>query len=178
MERKQAQPSKFQGLRELRDIPNAPEIFTESLNMLDGCVYWVSFGTALGLYRDEDFIPHDTDFDFSIITDDPSDLIDKFSDRFNYFRSIRYEDKQHQAAFQDDSGLVIDLSFFYRKGDQIYSYNDRDFWVNDFNDVLPRVSIHTKYGELPFPNKIEKYLESRYGDWRTPLEKKSIRNKL
>lgn len=35
-----------------------------------GCVYWLDFGTLLGVYRDDDIILHDNDCDIGILDPD------------------------------------------------------------------------------------------------------------
>lgn len=35
-----------------------------------GCIYWLDFGTLLGVYRDDDIILHDNDCDIGILNPD------------------------------------------------------------------------------------------------------------
>lgn len=142
----------------------------------DSGVKWcLAFGSALGLYRDKEIIPEDTDIDVAVLVDDKTDiqdLIDRLSKEFFYLRSVTRENEQHQSAFTDKSGFIFDVCFYYPYDGKWISYCDEGYWVDDFKKIE---KIETKYGKLPFPGEIEKYLEDRYGDWQIKQAKKSIK---
>jgi lipopolysaccharide cholinephosphotransferase len=48
------------------------ELLFDSVRALNsaGCLYWVDFGAALGLYRDGKLIPHDNDLDMVVLDPD------------------------------------------------------------------------------------------------------------
>jgi hypothetical protein len=142
--------------------------------LLKGYKWYLSFGTALGFYRDGDFIPNDSDIDISIIADDidTDKIIKDFSDRFFYLRSVTREGQQHQSAFQDTDGFILDLQFYYKSGKKHISYCQGGKWEDDDKIEM----IETKYGEMPFPAPIEEYLLRRYGkNWKIPSSDKSIK---
>ena len=144
------------------------------LNMVAGLLHGVkwcfAFGTALGLHREKGFIPCDTDIDVMILVDDvfPMDIAARFIG-LRMIRTVLCDRDYHQIAFQADDGMIIDLCFFYRDGDNYISYCEGGYW-KDPVDVIGRFSLaDSKYGAFPVPEKIEEYLTIRYGDdWKVP----------
>lgn len=136
-----------------------------------GVKWYLGFGTALGLYRDKDFIKGDTDVDLVIIADEntPTLEIDEaFEKEFTFIRSVSNYDKQMQSAFQGNDGFIVDVCYFYEDGDYLYS----DAEGGTFKDLKSTIGtpklLETKYGSFPIPENIEEYLIARYGDWKTP----------
>lgn len=128
----------------------------------------LSFGTALGFYRDKGFIKGDTDIDINIMADDttPVDtLIDEFTIFYYLVRSVMFKGKQMQLAFQGDDKFIIDLCFFYPNENGVYSYCEGGMWQDQNYNIR---NLKTKYGKFPIPTPIEEYLTDRYGDWKTP----------
>lgn len=131
--------------------------------------YWVSAGTALGLYRDGDFVPGDTDIDIALVG---YDGIEKDMPLFELIRTVYHEGKPQQLAYMD-GGIIFDVYIHWSEGDDYVNYNERGKqrmpkWMYD-----EQTFIETKYGKLPFPKDPEKYFEIRYGDWKTPQNKKA-----
>lgn len=137
--------------------------------LLEGYDWYLSFGTALGFHRDGDFIPEDSDIDISIIADkiDPEKIVDDFKQYFFLLRLATRGNKIHQAAFQDQDGLIIDLQMF-RKG---ISFCEGGRWEHKFK-IKER---ETKYGKFYFPDPIEEYLENTYGNWKVKSQDKAIK---
>ena len=135
--------------------------------LLEGEKWCVSFGTALGLYRDKDFIPEDTDIDFNIYNPtNPDEIIETFKQYMTFIRLVTRNGKKYQAAFQCADGLIVDLCFFYQDGKDWTSYCEGGFWKT--NGKVKK--LKTKYGMIPFPDPIEEYLKESYGDnWTTPI---------
>ena len=102
--------------KSVEHIKNPERYLLQSKQILDryNIKWYVGFGTALGFYRDKDFIPQDTDIDIEIITDENTpvnDIIEQFSNHYAYIRSVNHNGQQ-QSAFQTEDGFIIDLSFF------------------------------------------------------------------
>jgi phosphorylcholine metabolism protein LicD len=163
--------------KNIKDMKNPDMILAMCDLMLKtlGVKYYLGFGTTLGFYRDKDFIPNDTDIDINIIgLDKYSEIYDLFSQRFKVIRFVGHEGKPQQLAFQDFGGMVIDFSFYEQEGDEYITYHEEGRFI-DKKEVIGNCNLlQTKYGEFPFPDKIEDYLESHYGDWKTPSDSKSL----
>lgn len=142
-----------------------------------GLKWWLSFGTALGFYRDGDFMPEDSDIDCSILVEDQYDvdcLRREFKKHFRLLREVSANGKYYQICFIDDDGFIFDLSLFYRIKDKIYSYHETGTWIDDYDLVETLGEIETPYGKFPTPNQIDDYLAARYGNWQTKGDYKSI----
>lgn len=153
---------------------NAPKIFQEVVNRINKLGnYWVSAGTALGLYRDKDFIPGDTDLDFACIGD--SEIIEriiKILEDYKICRTIIDDGKPMQLCLIKDD-VLVDIYFHYLDGDNYvnYSGSGRQSMPRQIYDKLE--VIDTKYGRIPVPSPVEDYFRIRYGDdWRTSQSNK------
>ena len=147
---------------------NAEQVLKKAVDFLK-VPYWMSAGTALGLYRDGDFVPGDTDIDIALVG---YDGIEKDMPPFELIRTVYHEGKPQQLAYMED-GIIFDVYIHWSEGDDYVNYNERGKqrmpkWMYD-----EQTFIETKYGRLPFPKDPEKYFEIRYGDWQTPQNKKA-----
>lgn len=135
-----------------------------------GVKWGFAFGTALGLHRDDGFIPQDTDIDVMIIADDidANTVAFAFLRNLLLIRTVVHDDKYHQIALQADDGFIVDLCFFYRNGNVYESYCEGGYWKDPVDTIGSFKDTSTKYGDFPVPEKIEDYLVDRYGDWQTP----------
>jgi len=136
-----------------------------------GIEYKVGGGTLLGLVRDKDFIPHDTDLDVDVcvkgsVNKEIGDLVNLMTFKgFDVIRQQTYEDKFMQLAFiHTGTHIIFDIYFYYEKllkGHDFINVNEHGilmypatYWFN----IMP----------------VEEYLSLRYGDnWRTPQGSKS-----
>lgn len=141
--------------RELADVP-----------------WCLAFGSALGAYRDNGHVPGDTDIDVMILADDlaesPMSIAARFFDDYNLARTVTHDGKYHQIALQSTDHFIVDLCFFYGDGDDLVSRCEDGHWRDEKAVIGEFGSVTTKFGTFPIPEQIETYLESRYGDWRTP----------
>lgn len=137
--------------------------------------YWLSSGTALGLYRDGDFIPNDTDIDIGISVTEGETPILPILEGFELVRDCYHGGKPMQLAFRDtENGVIFDIYFFYDIGMSASYYNFCEIgeW---FYPKMEIKELETKYGSYPFPSPIETYMERRYGStWKTPSNKKGL----
>ncbi len=79
--------------------------------------YWLDFGTLLGIYRNNDFIPHDIDLDIGLYHEDYSEDIEKKMVEAGFKKD--HEFWVADADFGQEScytynGMTVDL-FFYKK---------------------------------------------------------------
>lgn len=155
-------------LQPLSRIDKPEETLYKAMPHLEGFDWWVSVGTAIGLYRDGDFIPDDTDIDIGIRArkgmrepELPMKLI----------RTTHHEDRITQKAYMDDNDCIIDLFFYYEDEEdgRLITWSESGK-INKPNFRTKK--LETKYGKLPFLHPIEDYLEDRYGDWRTKRDEK------
>jgi phosphorylcholine metabolism protein LicD len=133
--------------------------------------WYLAFGTALGFYRDKDFIKGDTDIDIAILADKDTpfgEIMDKFQEEYQLIRSVTKDGKIYQMCFQGYDYFIIDICFFYRNDDVYESYCEGGKWEDKVDTVSLTKELQTKYGNYPIPFHIEEYLTARYGDWQTP----------
>jgi hypothetical protein len=134
--------------------------------------YWISAGTALGLYRDGEFIPGDTDLDIAM---EYYPGVEKDACRASGGEVIRtiYEDGKPMQVALMRNDVIVDFYFHHRNGENIENHGQSGWTRMKAEICLKPQWIKTKYGKLPIPQ--EEYFEIRYGkDWRTPQDKKAI----
>jgi hypothetical protein len=152
------------------------EVLLEALR-LDGLRWYISSGTALGLYRDGDYIPQDTDIDIGIIAEPGVNLRQNVINRLEMqlVREITHEGMPMQLAFMHND-IIFDVYFYYIQPDGTFiNHNDQGDMVKQPFEIRTR---DTKYGVLPFPHPIEDYMVMRYGkDWKIPSNKKGLYTK-
>jgi hypothetical protein len=153
---------------------NAPAILKDSASKIP-FPYWVSAGTALGLYRDNDFPHGDTDIDFAALGFPHCDeMLYEALEDYPLIRTIYDGDKPMQIAFKKD-GVIVDFYFHWEEGDNCYNESESGKQVmvkSMYESLEPR---ETQYGTFSFLKDIEKYLETRYGaDWKIPAYKKPV----
>lgn len=160
----------------LSNITNIDVTLKKATDQLN-CPWWISAGTAIGLYRDGDFIPSDTDIDIGVRSQYGQKHIEL--DGFRLIRTMDWKNRPIQTAYIDDNGCIFDIYYYY---DDLI--NDRLVTVSEYGYVHERKGfivkpnfgikeIQTKYGMLPFLDPIEDYLVDRFGeDWKTPKSSK------
>lgn len=158
-------------LRPLSETPEAVNILIDATTRVKRD-YWMSAGTALGLYRDHDLMPNDTDIDIAMIAYKGiyEDLKAWFED-YDIIREVWYHDEIMQFATRKND-IIFDIYIHRKEGDNYVNFAEsgkQSMPAAIYDDL--RV-FETKYGPLPFPGDIEKYLTIRYGDWQTPQNKK------
>lgn len=140
--------------------------------------YWISAGTLLGLHRDGNVIPHDTDLDIEIQILENVDelgLISRFGEQgFVLIRSMYDDDKNIvQLAFIEKySNIIFDIYFFKQSGDQLISKTDCGLLFYNINNFINLTSININGFDFPCPEP-NQYCLDRYGvDWNVPKKNK------
>lgn len=157
----------------LSSFQNVESTLIKGVKQLEKYHYVLNAGTALGLYRDKDFIPSDTDVDVVILTEEPFELGDL--EGFKQFQNYDNQGIPVQRCFQDlDNKVIFDVYFYYPRGDKAVSPYTHDLII-PLHLYKNRKELETKYGRFYFPNPIEDYLLANYGDdWMIPSNKKGI----
>jgi hypothetical protein len=160
----------------LQPMPaGAFERFKEVIEFLEksNINYRIADGTALGLYRDGNFIAHDSDLDFEIL-DLPSEKAFTKSFQRNFGctlgRCVFYKGEIQQLVFYTSNDLIIDFVFWTTEGDNVFNYAERGFVRSQpLKYFSQKDYINFKGIEIPLPGNVDEFLEFRYGkDWRIP----------
>ena len=151
-------------------------VLEEGVEALDkaGIPYWLSAGTALGLYRDGKIIADDSDIDVGVMNDTSAERIEEvlldagfLANRFRNFRGAPW-----QRAFVKD-GIAFDVSFYSPNGDYYINHTPGGIIRKPKHllEDLHTTSFNGKEYRIPSP---QKYLKWRYGDWQTPSNSKGV----
>ena len=145
--------------------------------------YVVSWGTALGLYRDGCIIPHDTDIDVDILDySNPSKIIHDFKGKgWILGRYVSHKNqyvarkKVQQLTFYDSDNIIYDMLLWYDTGCDI---------ITNYSESKSKLRLQKKYYSsyeyrhisgfrFRFPKTTENYLVELYGiDWKIPKSEK------
>lgn len=172
-------PYDFPMFRDQKDIDGTLHRGVENVKNLKN-KWWIACGCCLGLYRDGDFCPTDTDIDIHIrVTHKDSGFVfdsmkHAFSDgKWELVREMYWNNSPMQLCYRDKSnGVVFDMIFMYSDvyTGSVMFMNEHGEMIHPDYDVRP---FATKYGEFPLPFPVETYLEKHYGPtWTTPTMKK------
>jgi hypothetical protein len=151
----------------------ALEVLSEVSQYLEGYQFFLDAGTLLGVYRNGDFIDHDTDLDFAIVLDSTKEL--NFpTPEWPLVAVWNYRNLPMQRAYVY-KGIVIDFYFYYSNIEEnlIVNHNDHGVLKLKIADSLPITSYEFKDRTVNLPQRAEKVLESEYGsEWRIPKRSK------
>lgn len=146
--------------------------FRDGVSAMSGH-WWVSAGTLLGLYRDNNFIVSDSDIDVCVIGNLDRDL----GDNFELVRLVDSDDgeSQYQSAYEHlPTDIIFDINHYHEDGDQYITKRENEDDSDEEYIATPKSLVHPlkemtfKDVTFPVPNDIPKYLEMWYGDWKTP----------
>jgi hypothetical protein len=147
---------------------------TEALNQA-GINYHLSWGTALGLYRDGKLIGHDTDIDCDIMNPDINQIDQALKQAGMVIgKKIYYGKKVQQAIYVSSGGVVFDVLCWYRRGQFCFNRCEEDYILRiSRNYFIGHDTVVYDGVNYNVPKPIEKYLELLYGStWKIPQSAK------
>lgn len=87
-----------------------------------GCEYWLSYGTALGLYRDGKIFESDTDIDVNVVSNkEVYEIFKLFKHHFRLIRVTKFNGFICQCAWMHESGIIFDIEFLRVVADNMWS---------------------------------------------------------
>jgi hypothetical protein len=151
------------GILEGKDVMST---LLDGLSFFKGREYWLSAGTLLGLERDGDFIPYDTDIDIAVRGAQRLSL----SKDYTLMRTVYDGRRPMQTAYMHQpSQIPFDIFHYYDDGEEIYNSNEAGSIRRVKSSVIPLQSKEYRGEMFTVPNDIDAYLTQWYGDWRTPV---------
>ena len=159
---------------QLRNYPQAAEVLAAGAGILDdlGAHWWLSSGTALGIYRDGRLIPHDNDLDVGVL--DAPELRGRIVAALRRAGADVFVDQPCQVASRLRD-VVFDVRIFYRVEDQLVTDTEFGQMRKPARLVADLVTVEFDGRSYPLPNPPDEYMAVRYGpDWRTPKTSKGL----
>ena len=146
--------------------------------------YFLYGGALLGLIRDGDFIPWDTDIDIVVVGESDQlhaaieqmlltgwetgkrGLVQTYDKRPLYMET-KIHIKGQRLYWLYKYGCRVDIIIWQRDGDYLYEYTDdiHKFPYEMFRELVWRRAWGSKF---PIPRKYEETLEYLYGNWHIP----------
>ncbi len=148
-------------------------LYTKQVLDANKIPFFLVFGTLLGAYREQRFIPHDTDVDIGLFRSDRGKVI-KLVHRGVFSKFGMQFRTNHFIAFNsfDYKNENIDFFFFMKKRTD-YDFKCMCFTIEPkyfHKGLQPIEFLGTTFSTV---QNIEEYLEDRYGlDWRVPIVNK------
>lgn len=144
--------------------------------------FFLIYGTALGAYREGDFIAHDEDIDLGTFDNTHFENIRKELEEIGFTIGVCYdiEKKQEIPATMvlSERNIRVDLYFFEKEGEDYVAWKHK-FSYHPFL-FMPKKFSKTKL--IKFLGRTfniitptEEYLEFLYGDWKNPEAKRQGR---
>ena len=176
--------------RNRRFLKNGEFVLLEAKKALDSVniLFWLDFGTLLGVYRDGAFLPNDLDIDIGLFLDNYSIELENAMKKqgFELIKEFSINNKKYglEQTYML-KGVTIDLFYYTIKDDIMYSH-----LFHNFPNLTYTESIKVKGGFLPIeqylplssfdeisflnqkftvPTPTDQYLSYHYGvDYKTP----------
>ena len=162
-------------------VPLNIEVCKENLLLFDdimkkhGIFYWLSEGTALGVVRDNSFIPWDDDVDISFKHHHKQTFYDnvlpELKDNGFVLGRIIHNDNFITVHRKNEK---IDIDIVQENGECMANNTKNAGYSKKCNDLLKYLNMNTVlFLDRSFNVPQEEYLEYLYGaDWKTPKKSK------
>jgi hypothetical protein len=157
---------------------SAPEVLKKGCDILNeiGVKHCVSFGTLLGIYRNNSLIPHDSDLDIDALLPVNARRIEKefIKNGFKLGCKVIALGKVQKLAFYSENEVVFDIEFYEKIGDFVYSFHESSLYFKFPFEFYEKFEKHKFLNYMVYvPNHVENWLEFAYGkDWRIPKSSK------
>lgn len=150
-----------------------------------GIVYFVDFGTLLGIIREHNFISWDLDIDYGIMISSDFDwnLFEAHMNESGFLkiRQFKYAEKIREQTYKKGTVSIDFLAhnndkknsyvfgFFRKEGFIYHSSNEFHVRVGKFAKIVQTKKVIFLGIEVTVPENAEEYLESIYSaNWRIP----------
>ena len=166
-------------IRHAEDVneDNAQRLLFDLLDLLDkhNIIYWLNWGLLLGLVRDGNFIPWDTDMDVTCHWNNRDQIINsiepQMAEKGCYIPRV-------EDCFPEDRWFIrdkekIELNFVVEDGNK-YTYSKGRCDLSCPKEYIDTLQIAIFKGrQVYIPSNVRKYLELSYGEtWLTPIKGK------
>ena len=148
-------------------------VLAEVTQYLADYTFFMDAGSLLGIYRNGDFIDHDTDIDFAIVMDPSHQMVFPTPD-WKLVAVWNYRNLPMQRAYEY-KGVLIDFYFYYLNLEEglIVNHNDHGVLKLKVEDALPTTTIEFMGCPIRMPSRPESVILSEYGKtWETPTSSK------
>jgi hypothetical protein len=133
--------------------------------------FFLVYGTALGVYREKNFIEHDYDIDLGIYLKDKKKLIDviKILVADKGFKVYKISELEESIGIVRDN-IPVEFGLFYKKGDNYLYDNEKVYNIPAlYLNQLDKINFLDR--TFYIPHDIENYLKYQYGkDWNIPIK--------
>lgn len=141
-------------------------LLVKTKELLAGKKWWLSAGTLLGIYRDNKFIPYDTDIDIGMIGDEHT-----LPPEFKLIRSVVDEDgRRHQSAYiYEPSNIIYDILHYWEEEDGTYFTTSEKGTLYRDPEMFKLGKLVFREESFPVPLETEEYIKKWYPNWETPI---------
>ena len=160
--------------------------FINELLLKNNLKIWPTFGTLLGIIRDNKFIDYDFDLDFGMFYDQYSRiLLNKILTENGFYLSTSFKILNEneilaEKFFYKDSIISIDIYYFFKKNNQFLFYDlesDSGLSVEEEDDLNMKIYPFENYikifqlekyvfknNKILVPTNVKNYLSELYGE--------------
>ena len=127
---------------------------------------WINSGTLLGIYRDNDFITHDTDIDIGVISSLNKEMVRLY---YPILSQWKFDERIMQTVYLVDD-VHVDLWYWWDDLEEgkLINITTNGVWRMDKSIISPTKEYQWNLINMPVPNNVEGSLLFQYADWETP----------
>lgn len=157
---------------------SADEVLNKGCNILNdlNIKHCISFGTLLGIYRDKNLIPHDSDLDIDVVHPVNTKKIEKefIKNGFKLGSKVIACGVVQKLAFYTKDEVVFDIAFYQKIDDFVYGFQEINLYFKFPFEFYKNFKKHPFIDyTLHIPNDPVGWLEYTYGkSWNIPKKSK------